>query len=74
MRSFLGALRSDDNGLYISTGGFTSDARREAEASRETVTLLDRDGFIDLLLENYLALDAEFKVRVPLRTVWVPLE
>jgi len=74
MRSFLGALRSGDNGLYPSTGGFTPDARREAEASRETVTLLDRDGFIDLLLENYPALDAEFKARVPLRKVWVPLE
>lgn len=74
MRSFLGALRSGDSGLYASTGGFTSGAQHEAERSREPVTLLDRDGFINLLLENYEALDAEFKAKVPLRKVWLPVE
>lgn len=74
MRSFLGALRTGDNGLYVSTGGFTSDAKLEAQQSREPVTLLDRDEFIRLLLENYEALEAEYKSKVPLRKVWVPVE
>ncbi|HEC34577.1 MAG TPA: hypothetical protein ENI37_07665 [Chloroflexi bacterium] len=72
LRSFLGTLRSDDNGLYVSTGGFTRDAKLEAERSREPVKLLDRDDFIRLLLEHYEVLDPEFKAKVPLRKVWVP--
>jgi len=74
VRAFLGTLRSGDSGLYVSTGDFTSDARLEAERSREPVTLLDRDDFIRLLLEHYEALDPEYKARVPLRRVWVPTQ
>ena len=33
-------LRSGDSGLYVSTGDFTSDARLEAEHSREIVVAL----------------------------------
>jgi len=73
-RAFLGTLRSGDNGLYVSTGGFTRDAMLEAERSREPVKLLDRDDFIRLLLEHYEALDPEYKAQVPLRKVWVPAE
>lgn len=74
MRSFLGVLRSGENGLFVSTGGFTNDAAIEAERSRETIKLLDRDGFIQLLLENYETLAPEFKARVPLVKVWLPTE
>ena len=74
VREFLGVLRSGDSGLYVSTGGFTRDAQIEAERSREPVSLVDRDEFIRLLLENYESLDPEFKARVPLRKVWVPAE
>ncbi len=72
MRAFVATLREGDSGLYVSTGGFTGDAQLEAERAREPVTLFDRDGFIRLLLENYEALDPEFKAKVPLRRVWVP--
>jgi len=72
IQAFLGALRPNDNGLYISTAGFTSEARNEAGNSHRPVTLLDRDGLIHLLLENYEALDPEYKAQVPLRKVWVP--
>jgi len=72
MRAFLGALRSGDSGLYVSTGGFTRDAEQEVGRSREPVKLLDRDGFISLLLEHYETLDPEYKAKVPLRKVWVP--
>lgn len=72
MRSFLGALRAGDSGLYVSTGGFTRDALMEAERSREPVTCLDRDDFIRLMLEHYEALESEYKAAVPLRRLWVP--
>jgi restriction system protein len=73
MRGFLGALKAGDNGLYISTGGFTSDAIREAE-HKPDVSLLDRDEFINLLLEYYEKLEPEFQAKVPLRRVWIPTE
>jgi restriction system protein len=72
MRSFLGTLRAGDSGLYVSTGGFTRDAVTEAEHSHQPITLLDRDGFIRLLLEHYETLETEYKAQVPLRRVWVP--
>jgi restriction system protein len=72
MRSFIGTLRSGDSGLYVSTGGFTSNARSEAEHAHESVRLLDRDDFIDLMLQHYDALESEYKAQVPLRRLWVP--
>jgi restriction system protein len=74
MRSFIATLRDGENGLYVSTGGFTRDAEVEARGAHEPVTLLDRDEFIRLLLEHYETLDPEYKAQVPLRKVWVPAE
>ena len=72
MRSFIGALKEGDNGLYVSTGGFTKDAETEAEQTRQPLKLLDRDGFLELMLEHYELMEPEFKARVPLRRLWVP--
>ena len=74
MRSFTATLRDGESGLYVSTGGFTRGAEVEAQGAREPVTLLDRDDFIQLLLEHYEDLDAEYKAQIPLRKVWVPAE
>ena len=73
MRNFLATVDRDESGLFVSTGGFTNDARLEAEKARETITLLDRDGFISLMLEHYEKLDPEFQAKVPLRKLWVPV-
>ncbi len=72
MRSFIGTLRSGENGLYVSTGGFTRGAEDAARSTGKPVTLLDRDDFIQLLLEHYEDLEPEYKAQVPLRKVWVP--
>jgi restriction system protein len=69
MRAFLGALRTGDSSLYVSTGGFTKDATQAAEHSPVSVTLPDRDAFIQMLLEHYEVLDQEYKAQVPLRSV-----
>lgn len=74
MRSFIATLREGENGLYVSTGGFTRDAEVEARGAREPVTLLDREDFIRILLEYYEDLEPEYKAKVPLRRVWVPAE
>ena len=72
MREFVGTLRPEESGLFVSTGGFTNDASTEAEHAH--VTLLDRDRFIQLLLEHYDDLESEHTARIPLRRVWVPVE
>ena len=74
MRSFCGTLRTGESGLFVSTGGFTRDAQIESERAREPVTCLDRDGFIQLMLEHYEALEPEFKAKIPLRRMWVPAQ
>ncbi len=72
VRSFLGTLRSGENGIFVSTGGFTSDAELEKMRSLNPVALLDRDSFITLLLEYYDTLEPEFKAKIPLRRIWIP--
>ena len=72
MRSFIGTLRSDEKGIFVSTGGFTRDAKLEAEHAHQTVALFDRDEFIQLMLQHYKKLESEFKAQIPLQRVWVP--
>ena len=74
LRGFLGTLRGDDKGLFVSTGGFTQEAWREPDKSGKTVTLLDRDGFIELLIEHYEKLEPEFQAMIPLRKLYIPVE
>ena len=56
------------------TGGFTNDARPEASQAHAPVTIMDRDEFIELMLEYYERLEPEFQAKVPLRRVWLPAE
>lgn len=60
------------NGLFVSTGGFTSHAIREVE-KHTNITLIDRDSFVNLLLEHYDKLEPQYQAMVPLRRVYVPI-
>ncbi|MEX1166034.1 MAG: restriction endonuclease, partial [Hydrogenophaga sp.] len=73
IRSFLGGRHDNDKGLYVSTGGFTKDARYEAERGRIPVTLMDLDDFVKSLLEHYEAMDVEMQRLIPLRKVYWPV-
>jgi restriction system protein len=53
LRSFIGGLRASDRGLYVSTGGFTREARYEAERSTVPVTLIDIDELVTCPLLLY---------------------
>ncbi|MFC1515796.1 restriction endonuclease [Thermodesulfobacteriota bacterium] len=72
LRSFIGGLRQNDRGLYVSTGGFTKEARYEAERSTIPVTLIDIDELADLLINNYDNADTETKALVPLVKLYWP--
>ena len=56
----------------MSTGGFTTPAIREVEKCLG-ITMIDRDLFVDLLLEQYDKLEPQYQAMVPLRRVYIPV-
>ena len=63
----------DDKGLYVSTGGFTQDARYEADRANVPVTLMGLDELVKAVIEYYEHMDAEARRLVPLRRVYWPI-
>ncbi|MDX0356757.1 restriction endonuclease [Sinorhizobium medicae] len=72
VRSFLGGRHPQDKGLYVSTGGFTKEARYEAERANIPLALMDLDELVKSLLEQYDKLDLETQQLVPLKRMFVP--
>jgi restriction system protein len=72
IRGFLGGRHENDRGLYVSTGGFTKDARYEAERARIPITLMDLDDLVKSILEHYEKMDIPMQRLVPLRKVYWP--
>jgi restriction system protein len=73
IRSFLGGRHKDDKGLYVSTGGFSKDARYEAERASIPLSLMDIDELVAAIIENYEKLDNETRQLLPLRRLYWPL-
>ena len=57
----------------MSTGGFTQDARYEAERSNVPVTLMGLDELVEAVIDYYENMDAEARRLVPLRRVHWPI-
>lgn len=74
IRSFIGGLRQSFSGLYVSTGGFTKEAKYEAERATIPVTLLDMDDLVSLLIQHYEDLDSDTRALIPLRRIYWPAE
>jgi len=74
IRSFVGVLRSGDTGLYVSTGGFTKEARYEAERATFPITLIDTDDLANLIVSHYDNFDFEGRALLPLIRVYWPAE
>lgn len=72
LRSFIGTLRQSDKGLYVSTGGYSKEARYEAERSQVPVTLVDIDDLADLLIQYYDKANTEIKALIPLVKLYWP--
>ncbi len=68
----IGGRHKDDRGLYVSTGGFTKDARYEADRSTIPLTLWTLDDLVRALIENYEQVDIETKLLVPLKKTFLP--
>lgn len=74
IRSFLGGRRDGDRCLYVSTGGFSKEARYEAERSQIPLTLIAMPELRELLVDYYESLDSEIRTLVPLRKVYWPVQ
>lgn len=72
IRSFLGGRHKDDKGLYVSTGGFTKEARYEAERAAIPINLMDLDDLVDSILEHYEGMDSGTRALLPLVRVYWP--
>jgi len=72
IRSFLAGLREGDRGLYVSTGGFSREAKYEADRSNIPATLVDLEDLAELVVEHYERFDSDGRALVPLIKIYWP--
>lgn len=72
IRSFTGGLRRGSKGLYVSTGGFSHEAKYEAERSEIPVTLIDADVLVQLIIQYYDQFDLDARSLIPLTKIYWP--
>jgi restriction system protein len=72
IRSFLSVFREGDSGLYVSTGGFSKDARLEADRAQYSLTLVDLDDLARLVIEHYDRFDSEGRLLLNLVRIYWP--
>ena len=70
VQQLVGILNDEDIGLFVSTGGFTSDAISAIRNSKRHMEKLDLDEFIDMWVEHYDKMTEEDKLLLPLRKIW----
>ena len=71
VRQLMGLLQKDgDVGIFVSSGGFTADAKTTARSSHVHVELIDLDRFIALWQEFHVKLSDEDKYRLPLKPIF----
>lgn len=71
IRQLMGLLQRDgDIGIFVSTGGFTSDSKTTARSSHIHVELIDLERFIALWVEFYPKLNDEDKNLLRLKPIY----
>ena len=74
VRSFSASLRNGDRGLYVSTGGFSKEAKYEAERATVPVTLIDLRDLAQLVTDNYDSFDPAGRALIPLIRIYRPAD
>lgn len=73
LRAFLSVIGIDEIGLYVSSGGFTSNAHEESRSQdKRKITLIDLDALVELWIEYYPKLSQEARQRLPLKPIYFP--
>jgi len=70
LRAFIGTLGVNDVGIFVSAGGFTSEAAREARSEQRQLTLIDLDRLVELWIEYSAQLGDTDRQRLPLKPVY----
>ena len=71
LRSFLAVISERDIGVYVSLGGFSSEAQALANQEQlRRLTLIDAELLFDLWIENLGSMTAEDKLRMPLKPIY----
>ena len=70
IRQLNGILRNGDIGIFVSSGGFTPDAKKEAINTNSHLELIDLDKFISLWKDFYDKMPDVDKVLLPLQPVY----
>jgi restriction system protein len=71
LRAFMALLGEQDVGIFVSTGGFTSEAASEARTQeRRKVTLIDLGKLFDLWVQHYDKIAESDKLLLPLKPVY----
>jgi restriction system protein len=71
IRELMGLLQKEgDVGMFVSSGGFTTDAKNTARTSHVHVELIDLDRFIALWQEFYPKMNDEDKDRLRLKPIY----
>ena len=69
--SFVGTLGNNDVGIFVSAGGFTTEAEREARSQEQRrLTLIDLDRLVALWIEHSPKLDDADRQRLPLKPIY----
>jgi len=69
IRSFRDTLREGDTGLFISTGGFTNEAAKEARQGQRHLILIDGKRFFDLWVSHYEKIPEKRRRLLPIKLV-----
>lgn len=70
LASFLARLGDNDRGVYVSLGGFTSEAEKNSRRQeKRQVTLIDAEKLFDLWVEHYPKIDENGKNLLPLKAI-----
>jgi restriction system protein len=71
IRELMGLLQKDgDVGIFVSTGGFSPDAKNTARTSNVHIELIDQNRFIELWQDFYNNLSDQDKNLFPLRPIY----
>jgi restriction system protein len=63
----------DEIGLYVSSGGFTSNVWDESRSQdKRKITLIDLDALVELWIQYYSKLSQEARQRLPLKAIYFP--
>lgn len=69
LRAFLSVLKGDDVGLFVTLGGFTSDAADEARSEARRISLVGAGDLFDLWVRHYDQIPDEDRRRLPIKNV-----